>query len=83
MNSNHPCPVCQEWAPPSFLVCEACNREVPASLHIAWKSASHYAAAAAAYKKDRARIVATQAAEEQAAKKIISYLRQHGSALPA
>lgn len=62
-------------------MCEACSLEVPADLHIAWQSASHYAAAAAADKKDRARIIATQAAEEQAAKKIISHLRQHGSAL--
>lgn len=81
MNPSHPCPVCKEDAPPGFLVCEACSLEVPADLHIAWQSASHYAAAAAADKKDRARIIATQAAEEQAAKKIISHLRQHGSAL--
>ena len=83
MNPSHPCPVCKEDAPPGFLVCEACSREVPAALHTAWQSASHYAAAAAAYKKDRARIATMQAAEEQAAKKIISHLRQHGSAIPA
>lgn len=75
------CPVCAATTPPGWLLCEPCNREVPAKLHMQWKCASSHAHAAVSNKKPAALIAAAQATEKSAASLIIAHLKQHGSAL--
>lgn len=77
------CPVRQEKTPRGWLVCEPCSREVPPKLHTAWQCARGHAHAAKANKKPTALIAQHEAAERTAASRIISHLKQHGSALAA
>jgi len=77
------CPACQAPKEPSFIVCRACALEVPAKLKIAWWGARGIAHALRANQYPPAAIVAADANEEHAYKAVISYLKQHGTALAA
>lgn len=76
--STPPCRICGGKVPPAWLVCEACTREVPGRLMIAWKSASHNHHAAAANKQPTVQLAER---ERLAAEAIFSHLRQHSSAI--
>lgn len=76
-----PCPVCDYPTPPGWLVCEWCSFEVPFTL---WRD--HVGAAGLAHARNAcgyppAEISRCQDNERQASKAIVSYLKQHGSAL--
>lgn len=75
------CPVCAGTTPPGWMVCEACSRETPATLHNTWQCANHRAHAARANKKAPSLIAQAEETERQAKEQIIAYLKQHGSAI--
>ena len=79
------CPVCTYPRPRGWLLCEGCSFETPSALHNEWQCASHFAH----NRRDKqnkhapAEIARCNENERIAALKIISHLRQHGSALAA
>lgn len=75
------CPNCDGTTPPGWLVCEACSREVPVKLKLAYdtaygiahaRRANGYPAAEIAYRDEQTRL---------ARKAILSHLKQHSTAI--
>lgn len=69
------CPVCGLIKPASFLVCRICFREIPFGLFVEQKTAEHNCW----HKQHRTPASVERSRLADAA--VISYLKQHGSAL--